>query len=26
MSWFTTYQGQVEAHELDRLGHMNVQH
>jgi acyl-CoA thioester hydrolase len=26
MSWFTTYRGRVEAHELDRLGHMNVQH
>jgi acyl-CoA thioesterase FadM len=26
MSWFTTYRGSVEAAELDRLGHMNVQH
>ncbi len=26
MTWFTTYRGRVETDELDRLGHMNVQH
>ena len=26
MSWFTTYRGSDAADELDRLGHMNVQH
>ncbi|MBM3549432.1 MAG: acyl-CoA thioesterase [Alphaproteobacteria bacterium] len=26
MSWFTTYRGRVESSDLDRLGHMNVQH
>jgi len=26
MSWFITHQGRVDASELDRLGHMNVQH
>ena len=26
MTWFTTYRGTVAKDELDRLGHMNVQH
>jgi len=26
MAWFETYRGRVEAGDLDRLGHMNIQH
>jgi acyl-CoA thioester hydrolase len=26
MSWFLTYRGRVEPHEIDALGHMNIQH
>ena len=26
MSWFVTYRGTVRTDELDRLGHMNIQH
>jgi acyl-CoA thioester hydrolase len=26
MPWFETYRGRVESSDLDRLGHMNIQH
>jgi acyl-CoA thioester hydrolase len=26
MSWFITYRGRVEPHEIDAVGHMNIQH